>query len=400
MSGTTGLAGNMPAMQGWNPSSLQGRHVVLFNWRDTSNPEGGGSERYVEAMARGLVRHGARATIFCAAHDQAPADEVVDGVRYVRRGDHLAIYVLGALRLLLGSFGKVDLVVDVQNGLPFFTRLTTRAPVVVLVHHVHREQWPVVFPGLLGRVGWWIERRLAPLVYRRSQYIAVSGATRAELISLGIGRERVAVVHNGTSTAPSVSASRSLTPALCVLGRLVPHKQVEHAVDAVVALREDHPGVDLAIVGSGWWEESLRDYVARVGATAAVTFTGHVTEQEKHEILARSWVMLLPSLKEGWGLVIGEAGSHGVPTVAYSSAGGTRESINHGWSGVLVDDPAAFSAQVRRLVEDRAERERLGQGARVMSHMFSWESSQDSFAHVLSDVLRGRRVSLEDPDRV
>ncbi|MGZ5403744.1 MAG: glycosyltransferase family 4 protein [Nocardioides sp.] len=387
-------------MQGGNPASLQGRHIVLFNWRDTTNPEGGGSERYVEAMARGLVRHGARATIFCAAHDHAPADEVVDGIRYVRRGDHLGIYVLGALRLLLGRFGKVDLVVDVQNGLPFFTRLATRAPVVVLVHHVHREQWPVVFPGLLGRIGWWIERWLAPLIYRRSQYIAVSRATRAELISLGIGHERVAVVHNGTSSAPSVRSPRSVTPALCVLGRLVPHKQVEHAVDAVAALREDHPGVDLAIVGSGWWEESLRDHVARAGATDVVTFAGHVTEQEKHEILARSWVMLLPSLKEGWGLVIGEAGSHGVPTVAYSSAGGTRESINNGCSGVLVDDPAAFTAQVRRLVEDREERQRLGEGARVMSHMFSWQTSQDSFAHVLADVLEGRRVSVEDPERV
>lgn len=379
-------------------TSLGGRHVVLFNWRDTSNPEGGGSERYVEAMARGLVRHGARATIFCAAHAHAPADEILDGVRYVRRGDHLGIYLLGALQLLFRRFGKVDLVVDVQNGLPFFTRLATRAPVVVLVHHVHREQWPVVFPGMIGRVGWWIERFLAPRIYRDSQYIAVSRATRAELIELGVGRERIAVVHNGTSPAPIVRAPRTPAPSLCVLGRLVPHKQVEHAVDAVVALRAVHPDVRLDVVGNGWWEDDLRTYVAERGAEDIVSFHGHVSELRKHEILAQSWLMLLPSLKEGWGIVVGEAGGHGVPTIAYASAGGTRESIADGASGVLVDTPDEFTEAVRRLVDDTAERERLGKGAREMSHSFSWTHSQNSFAHVLADAMDGRRVSAEDPD--
>jgi len=379
-------------------ASLEGRHVVLFNWRDTQNPEGGGSERYVEAMARGLVERGARATIFCAAHEHAPSDEVVDGVRYVRRGDHLGIYPLGILHLLLRRFGKVDLVVDVQNGLPFFTRLATRAPVVVLVHHVHREQWPVVFPGLLGRVGWWIERVLAPRLYRRSQYVAVSRATRSELIPLGVGRERIAVVHNGTAPAPALDVPRSTAPLLCVLGRLVPHKQVEHAIDTIVAVRADHPEASLVIVGNGWWEESVRAYVAERGADDAVTFTGHVSEQDKHDILARSWLMLLPSLKEGWGIVIGEAGSHGVPTIAYASAGGTRESIADGVSGLLVDTPTELTEAARRLVGDDAERKRLGKGAREMSHTFSWAHSQESFAHVLSDVLAGRRVAVEDPD--
>ena len=391
-------AGNIGAMQGSEPASLEGRHVVLFNWRDTQNPEGGGSERYVEAMARGLVERGARATIFCAAHDDAPADEVVHGVRYVRRGDHLAIYVLGALRLLFRRFGKVDLVVDVQNGLPFFTRLVTRAPVVVLVHHVHREQWPVVFPGLLGRVGWWIERVVAPRVYRSSQYVAVSGATRTELIGLGVGRERIAVVHNGTAAPPVLDTPRSATPMVCVLGRLVPHKQVEHAVDAIGALRADHPEATLVVVGNGWWADELRSYVAAAGADDAVVFTGHVSEREKHEILARSWLMVLPSLKEGWGIVVGEAGSHGVPTIAYASAGGTRESIADGTSGVLVDTREELTEAVQRLVDDNAERQRLGKGAREMSHTFSWKHSQDSFVRVLSDAMDGRRVALEDPE--
>ncbi len=399
--GSLSPPGNIEPMErgsGGQPS-VQGKHVVMFNWRDVANPEGGGSERYVETIARGLVRQGARVTIFCAAHDQAPDDETVDGVRYMRRGNRLDIYVIGMLFLLLRRFGHVDLVVDVQNGLPFFTRLATRRPVVVLVHHVHREQWPVVFPGPLSRVGWWIESRLAPALYRRSQYIAVSRATRRELIALGIDGNRIAVVHNGTSPSPFLPGiSETPRPLLTVVGRLVPHKQVEHAIDAVAALRERFPDVRLAVVGSGWWEDHLRKYAAETGTSDLVSFEGHVTEERKHEILERSWLLLLPSLKEGWGLVVGEAGGHGVPTVAYSTAGGTRESVQHGVSGLLVEDQAGFTAAVERLVEDPAYRHQLGDAARVVSRTFAWEHSQDSFALVLADVLDGRRVSSEDPE--
>ncbi|MBA2952376.1 glycosyltransferase [Nocardioides sp. MAH-18] len=385
-------------MQGGNPERVRGRHVVFFNWRDTANPEGGGSERYVESMARGIVRHGGRATIFCAAHREAPAEEMSDGVRYVREGNHIDIYLRGLWNLARRRFGRVDVVVDVQNGLPFFTRLGTRRPVVVLVHHVHREQWPIVYPGVVGKVGWWIERRLAPLLYRRSQYIAVSRATRTELMDLGVDRGRIAVVHNGTAPPPAVTETRSDHPSLVVLSRLVPHKQIEHAIDAVAALRFDHPEVRLTIVGSGWWDEDLHKYAANAGVGDLVSFEGFVSEARKHEILARSWVMLLPSIKEGWGLVIGEAGSHGVPTIAYASAGGTRESIAHLRSGLLVNDQAEFVSATRQLLEDVELRERLGAGAREMSHTFSWAHSQDSFTHILSDVLDGQRVSVEDPD--
>jgi glycosyltransferase involved in cell wall biosynthesis len=379
-------------MRGGSPADVEGRHVVFFNWRDTANPEGGGSERYVEKMARGLVQCGARVTVVCAGHEAAPRHEVVDGVRFVRRGGKVDIYARGVLDLLLRRLGRIDLVVDVQNGLPFFTRLGTRRPVVLLVHHVHREQWPVVYPGLIGRVGWWIESKLAPKLYRRSQYVAVSGATRRELGDLGVGSHRVAVVHNGTEAAPLPQVPRAATPTVCVVGRLVPHKRVEHAIDAVAALRHEFPDLRLHVVGSGWWEEELRKYVAEIGAADVVVFEGQVSEERKHEVYARSWLLALPSLKEGWGLVVGEAGMHGVPAVAYAAAGGTRESITHGGSGLLVGDPVQFTEAIRTLLRDSEQRRRLGEGARAKARTFGWEQSQEAFTEVLGAVLAGRRT--------
>ena len=377
---------------------LRGRHVAFLSWRDTHNPEGGGAERYLEKMAQGLVERGVRVTIFCAAHAAAPPDEVVDGVRFIRRGSKLTVYSEGFRALARGRLGHVDVVVDVQNGLPFFTRAATRAPVVVLVHHVHREQWPVVYPGLVGRVGWAIEHGLAPRVYRSCQYVAVSRATRDELVPLGVDRRRIAVVHNGTDPIVPTGVGKSAHPTLAVVGRLVPHKQVEHAIDAALALRDDHPDLRLHVVGSGWWEAELHRYAADRGAGDTVVFEGHVDENRKHEVYEQAWALALPSLKEGWGLVVGEAGMHRTPTVAYRSAGGTRESIAHDVSGLLVDEPRDFVDALRDLLTDAALRARLGEGSLEVSHRFTWEHAQESFAHVVAAVLRGERVDAQDPD--
>ena len=378
---------------------LRGKHVVFLSWRDTRNPEGGGAERYLETMAAGLVARGAQVTIFCAAHPGAPPDEMVDGVRFVRRGSKLSVYAQGIRALRRGDLGRPDVVVDVQNGLPFFTRPFTRRPVVVLVHHVHREQWPVVYPGLTGRIGWWIEHRLAPWLYRREQYVAVSRATRDELRLIGVTGPRIAVVHNGTDPYVAVTPGKAAHPMVAVVGRLVPHKQVEHAVDAAIELRERWPDLRLHVVGSGWWEGRLHEYVVEKGAQDLVVFEGHVDEERKHEIYEQSWLLALPSIKEGWGLVVGEAGMHRTPTVAYRSAGGTRESVADGRSGHLVESKAGFTDAIAMLLEDPAQRRRLGDGALEMSHAFSWGHAQRSFALVVLAASRGVRVDAQDPER-
>lgn len=374
------------------------RHVVFFSWRDTRNPEGGGAEVYLEKVAQGLVERGARVTIFCAEHPEAPRDEYRGGIRYVRRGSKMGVYLRGMLALATRRFGSVDAVVDVQNGLPFFTRLLTRKPVIVLVHHVHREQWPVVYPGITGRVGWWIESRLAPRLYQHCQYVAVSQATREELGELGVNPDRIAVVHNGTDPALPMADVKSPHPSVCVVGRLVPHKQVEHAIDAYSRLRARLPGLRLTVVGSGWWEDELREYALGVPGGSDIVFTGHVSESEKQSVYAASWAMALPSLKEGWGLVIGEAGMHGTPTVAYRAAGGTRESIEEGRSGLLADNYEEFVGDLEIVLTEPIVRAGLSAGARDMSHRFTWEHAQGSFARVVTLALRGRQVHSQDPE--
>src|SRR5688500_6546453 len=336
-------------------------------------------------MAEGLAAAGLRVSMFCAAHDRAPADDVIGGVHIVRRGGRLGVYPRALLHVLRH---RPRLVVDVQNGLPFGSSLVTGRPVVVLVHHVHREQWPILFGRLGGALGWWVESVLAPRIYRRSRYVTVSTATAEELGELGIDADRLSVVRNGVEPAPPVTSVRSAAPHLVVLGRLVPHKRVEHAIEVVARLRDRWPGLRLSVVGEGWWDTELRARAAALGVSDLVDFTGHVDEQTKHEELARAWVHLCPSVKEGWGLVVTEAGSHRVPTVGYRSAGGLRESVLDGLTGVLVDDLDEMTEAVDRLLNDESRRLAMGDAAARHAAMFSWPASIRRFGAVLASAVR------------
>ena len=362
------------------PQSLR---VLLLSWRDAGHPEGGGAESFLERVAVGLREYGYPVTVRCAHYAGAVADEVVHGVRFVRRGGRFTVYPR-AVAALVRHRKDYDVVIDVQNGLPFWAPLVTRVPVLNVTHHVHREQWPMVFGRLLGRVGWWLESRVAPRVYRRCRYVTVSQSTRDDLVSVGVEADRIRVVYSGIdppARPPAADAwPRSATPNLVVLGRLVPHKRVELAIRTVADLRPEHPDLTLTVIGQGYWEDSLRHYAESLGVAGAVRFAGFVDNVTKHQLLAAAWVHLLPSVKEGWGLAVVESAAHGTPTVAFRSAGGTAESIRDGVTGVLVDDAGGSIAAVRRLLSDHRLRDGLGAAARVHAAKFTWQAVVDVVA--------------------
>ncbi|HVK23308.1 MAG TPA: glycosyltransferase family 4 protein, partial [Actinokineospora sp.] len=357
--------------------------VLLLNWRDLSHPEGGGSERYVEAIGTGLAARGYRVTIQCAEHDGAAGAEWVSGVRFRRRGHRLSVYLWAFLAVLRSD---ADIIVDVQNGMPFFARLVARCPVIVLVHHVHREQWRTAVGPVAGRVGWWIESWLAPRLFRGCRYIAVSEVTRRELNELGVGLERTAVVPNGLDVAPVVAVERADTPRLVAVSRLVPHKRIEHAIDTLVELADQWPDMVLDVVGCGYWSDNLREYANAKGVGHRVVMHGWVDERRKHELLAAAWVHLLPSVKEGWGIVIMEAAAHGVPSIAYRAAGGVAESIVDTKTGLLANDFDEFVAHTRRLLTDHVERAAMGAAGRAWAEGFGWPASVTEFESILRDT--------------
>nr|WP_235831451.1 glycosyltransferase family 4 protein [Gordonia zhaorongruii] len=369
--------------------------VLLLCWRDTGHPQGGGSERYLERVGAELARRGSRVTLVTARYRGAPHRQMRDGLRIVRTGGRLSVYprtllMLAAARLGRGRLAgyRPDVVVDTQNGVPFFAALVASAPTVVLVHHCHREQWPVAGP-VLSRLGWWIESWLSPRVHRDHRYVTVSEPSAAELVGLGVDRNRIAVVRNGVDPVPEGLAERAVAEdlRLIVVSRLVPHKQVEDALTVAGRLRDSGVRLRLDVVGGGWWNDELRASATELGIDDRVTFHGHVDDVRKHELLANADLHLMPSRKEGWGLAVIEAAQHSVPTIGYRSSAGLTDSIVDGETGVLVDDVDELTAATGSLAADRARLTELGDAARVRSRRYSWSTTADGFEAVFREVL-------------
>jgi O-antigen/teichoic acid export membrane protein len=260
---------------------------------------------------------------------------------------------------------------------------------VTLVHHVHRDHY-VSEMGRPGAVAALLAETL-PLrgLYRSSPFVTISEAARRDLVGLGIPEEQIHVGYLGVEQEPFAPAERASEPRLLYLGRLKQYKRIELLLDVL----EGVPAAHLDIAGEGDHREAIEADIARRGLGQRVVLHGHVSEQRKAELLARSWINLTASSAEGWCLTVMEAALCSTPSVALR-VGGLPESIVDGKTGLLAGDGPQLTAQVRRLVEDPALRERLGAAARARAQTFTWERTAGETLSVLEAAAEARPPRL------
>src|SRR4051794_1233844 len=258
---------------------VRGARVVVANWRDLDHSLAGGAERYAWEFARGLVDAGARVDFLTAREAGQSRTEVRDGITIVRRGGRLSYYPRGVL-WLLGRRRSIDAVVDLESGIPMFSPLAVsrgRTAVVLVLHHVHQDQFGVYFPRPVAWFGRFLESAVMPRVYRGRTTVAVSESTRRTMVERLGWTEPIALLHNGNRPpSPTTVSQEDTVDRLVVLGRLSSHKRVALVVGAVAALRETRPSLPLDIGGGGRGAEPLQRLVRGLGIEKHVTFHGFV----------------------------------------------------------------------------------------------------------------------------
>ena len=132
---------------------------------------------------------------------------------------------------------------------------------------------------------------------------------------------------------------------------------------------------------------------SELGLGDRVEFLGFVSEERKVELLRRSWIHVLTSAKEGWGISNLEAAACATPTVA-SDVEGLRESVIQGETGLLVphEDVDALVGALVSLLDEPETRARMGVAARRFAEAYSWDASARRVEQVLRRVVAGRRV--------
>jgi glycosyltransferase involved in cell wall biosynthesis len=317
-----------------------------------------------------------------------------DGYRVIRKAGRYLVFPRAAVSEMLGWHGGRDGLVEVWNGMPFFSPVWARTPHITCIHHLHAEMWQMTLPPRLAALGSFIESQLAPPFYRHVPIVTPSESSKQELVqAMGFRPSRVTVVHPGVHPRYTPGGAKSPTPLVIAVGRLVPVKRFELLIDALVALKRRHPDLEAVIAGDGYMRDDLEAQLHASRAEDWIRLPGRIADEAVVDLYRRAWVLASTSAREGWGMSITEAAACGTPAVATRIAG-HLDAVEDGRSGILVQGRDELVGALDQLIGDPDLRARLGAGAVARASNMQWEASALGVLEVLAaEAIRFRARS-------
>ena len=201
-----------------------------------------------------------------------------------------------------------------------------------------------------------------------SEYVAQSVRRR-----LGVRGSRVETIHNGVDVdlyrpdgarRHQLRVTLSLRPdtrVLICVGRMTPQKGQETLIRAMSELRVRAPDapLHLLLVGDGAWRPAYESLARELGVETAISFLG--PRWDVVDLLRAADILVLPSIHEGFGLVLAEALASGVPVVA-SRIGPVPEIVRPGETGLLFEpmDSHGLTQAIATLLADPVRLEQMG----------------------------------------
>ena len=298
--------------------------ILILNWRDVANPQAGGAELFTHEVARRWVSWGHHVTLITSRFPGGRPDETIDGVA-IRRVGALR---RGSLHLLvqreLSRVRGFDVVIDEIDTIPFLTPVWSESlpPIVGMVHQLAADVWDAEMPRPLAAIGRRTEPRLLRM-YRDVPVVHVSGSTSKDLRRLGL--RDVRLILQGRDEPPLLTVPKEEVPTFLFVGRLAANKRPGHALSALDAAHERLPALDSGSSARARWKPGSASEPA-TRSRCSVDPTGGAVRTDG------AGPPLVPSVREGWGMVITEANAVGTPAVGYDVPG-IRDAIRRAGRG-------------------------------------------------------------------
>jgi glycosyltransferase involved in cell wall biosynthesis len=344
---------------------------IMF-WNEAFLPHIGGQEIFTMRLAQGLIERGHEIAVVTGTHTEGLAEsEVLEGVRVHRfrfleaitgagRPGEAAIEhmmdLLPRLANVKRSFRPDVVHVNFAGTTPFFHLRTSKA---------HDAPTLVTFQAALDDRFKLSKGLLAQVIQRAAQIVAVSSAAAENIAAFtGYPRDKINIITPGIPAGEFTARqemSGSETPIVVFLGRLVAEKGVDVAIEAVARL---NGAARLHIIGDGPQRKDLEDLVRARSVSHLVSFKGQVDDEMRKHLLAKSTIMVVPSLHEElFGMVAVEGALSGLPIIA-SAVGGLSEVV--GDRGLLFPpgDVLSLAKSLDLLITDRSLALRLGERGR------------------------------------
>ncbi|MBL8159338.1 glycosyltransferase family 4 protein [Candidatus Saccharibacteria bacterium] len=367
--------------------------ILWLNWKDSGHPGSGGAEVVLCELSKRLVADGHEVTILTASYEGAAKDETVDGVRYIRVGSNRYLHSFQALAYYFKNLrGKYDVVVEVVNTAPYFASLFRgKSNFYLFYHQLANEIWHHETKFPLNIIGY---RLLEPVATRmlskaKAKVITISESTKQDLLKHGFKAENISIISEGIEMEPLErieQATKYSHPTVLSLGAMRAMKQTWDQVKAFEIAKEKIPDLKMKLVGNaeGPYGETVLEYIKHSQYADDIEYLGRVPYEEKVEVMQKSHLVLVTSIKEGWCLVVTEANSQGTPAVAYN-ADGLRDSIRHGETGYLteVNDPTHLAERIVYVLGDAEKYHTVRVNGWRWSREITFRKSYEDFKEVV-----------------
>lgn len=366
---------------------------------------GGGERRYYELATR-LAQSGHDVHWFGMRWWKGPRVMHLDGVTYHGICPNLPLYtssgrrsIIQALVFGLAAVWLICYRFDVVDccGFPYFSLFSARLAVALrggqLVSTWHevwgREYW-FSYLRWLGLIGDFIERMAARIP---GLIIAVSDSTASRLTAMRRGH--VIVVPNGVdSDAIAAIAPNEFSCDIIYAGRLCDFKDIELLLSAVALLARTRPSLTCQIVGQGPHLAALEIFARNAGVADRVRFEGPLPGNAFYAAIASARALVLPSQREGFGIVVLEANAAGVPVVVAAHPGNWAVELVENGNGIIVEPTAvSVAAALDQLLDEppgiRADL------CREIARRFDWNAVAAGYQAQLLEVSRAMDGAVE-----
>jgi glycosyltransferase involved in cell wall biosynthesis len=360
-----------------------------MTWKDLKHPLAGGAEVLNEELCKRLAADGHEVIILTSSFEGAAAKDIINGYRVVRTGGRYSVYWKAHRYYKKHLKGWADLVIDEVNTIPFFAKLYVKERNILFIHQLCREIWFYEMPKVIGFIGYILE----PIYLRtlnNKKTITVSNSSKVDLMRHGFKENNISIISEGTELQPveSLDIQKYKLPTVLILGSVRSMKRTLDGVKAFELAKQKIPELRLKIAGSmnGKYGEMVQGYIDNSEFKESIKVLGKVDKEMKKELMQRSHLIVVTSVKEGWGLIVTEANSQGTPAVVYD-VDGLRDSVVNNETGLVTDvNIEAMSEGIVRMLNDDSLYNNLRVNAWNKSKGITFEKAYSDFKLAITNI--------------
>lgn len=387
---------------------MRKKTILALSWRDIKAPKKGGAEVLSHALLAHLASDNYEVMHLSPMFRGASHSEFIDGVHYVRKGNIFTV-VFYSFVYYIRNCKSINYVIDECNTHRFFTPFyVNKEKRVLFIHQLTREIWFINCKFPFNYIGYALETPMLR-IYRKNKVITVSDSTRNDLVDIGFSSNNIYILPNGINTEirnfEIKKIAKESVPTFIYVGRYASYKGIDICLESFVKVKNRNDNVKLWLVGkidneylqknifdiisgkriSVYITEEKEEYqnffadgsVVRGDITNAdIVIWGYVSEEKKYELMKRANVLLFPSVREGWGIIVTEAAILGTPSLV-TDAPGSRDAVDKGNAGYICykRDSDSFAEEMAYIVDDKKVYAEVTKKAYDYSVKHIWDSA-------------------------